>query len=159
MKKTPDSSLIITDDESFMQRAFELAKRAEKESEVPVGAVIVKAGEVIAEGWNRPITNHDPTAHAEIQAMRAAAETLGNYRLPGTTLYVTLEPCLMCMGAIIHARIQRVVYGATDHRAGAIESVYTITQDRKLNHHVEVVGGVMAEKCAQLLKDFFRKRR
>jgi len=142
-----------------MQRAIELAKQAESENEVPVGAVIVKDGNIIAEGWNRPIANHDPTAHAEIQVIRAAAEVLQNYRMPETTLYVTLEPCLMCMGAIVHARVQRIVYGATDPRAGVVESIYTITQDRKLNHHVEVQGGVMAEQCGQLLKDFFRKRR
>lgn len=146
-------------DEQFIQHAIKLAKRAELEGEVPVGAVIVKDGEVVAEGWNRPIANHDPTAHAEIQVIRAASTKLNNYRLPNTTLYVTLEPCLMCMGAIIHARIERVVYGASDHRAGAVESVYTIPQDRKLNHHVDIEGGLMADECAQLLKDFFRQRR
>ena len=142
-----------------MQRAIALAKQAEQEGEVPVGAVIVKAGEIVAEGWNRPIAKHDPTAHAEIQVIRTASKALKNYRLPNTTLYVTLEPCVMCMGAITHARVERVVYGATDHRAGAVESVYTIPQDRKLNHHVDVEGGLMAEECAQLLKDFFRRRR
>jgi len=146
-------------DEQFMHHAIELAKRAELEGEVPVGAVVVKDGVIISEGWNKPITNHDPTAHAEIQAIRAAADALNNYRLPETTLYVTLEPCLMCMGAIIHARIQRVVYGAVDPRAGAVESLYTIADDRKLNHHADIVGGVMAEECSQLLKEFFRKRR
>ena len=146
-------------DEQFMQHALELAKRAEAEGEVPVGAVIVKNNEILAEGWNRPIANHDPTAHAEIQAMRAAAETLANYRLPDTTLYVTLEPCLMCIGAITHARIKRVVYGATDPRAGAVQSVYTIPDDRKLNHYIDVEGGLMADECGQLLRDFFRRRR
>jgi len=146
-------------DELFMQHAFELAQRAEQEGEVPVGAVIAKDGEIIAEGWNRPIAGHDPTAHAEVQAIRAASQALKNYRLPETTLYVTLEPCLMCMGAIAHARIQRVVYAATDPRAGAVESIYTIAEDRKLNHHVDIEGGLMAEKCGQLLKDFFRQRR
>jgi len=146
-------------DELFMQHAFELAQRAEQEGEVPVGAVIVKDGEIIAEGWNRPIAGHDPTAHAEVQAIRAASQALKNYRLPETTLYVTLEPCLMCMGAIAHARIQRVVYAATDPRAGAVESIYTIAEDRKLNHHVDIEGGLMAEECGQLLKDFFRQRR
>lgn len=146
-------------DELFMQHAFELAQRAEQEGEVPVGAVIVKDGEIIAEGWNRPIAGHDPTAHAEVQAIRAASQALKNYRLPETTLYVTLEPCLMCMGAIAHARIQRVVYAATDPRAGAVESIYTIAEDRKLNHHVDIEGGLMAEECSQLLKDFFRQRR
>lgn len=146
-------------DTHYMQRAFELAQRAEQEGEVPVGAVIVKAGKIIAEGWNRPITNNDPTAHAEIQAIRAASKALGNYRLPDTSLYVTLEPCVMCMGAIIHARITRLVYAATDYRAGAVESVYTIPHDQKLNHHVDVEAGPMSEQCAQLLKDFFRQRR
>jgi len=149
----------MTIDEQFMQRAIELARRAEAEGEVPVGAVIVKDDEVIAEGWNRPIANHDPTAHAEIQVIRAAAEILGNYRLPDTTLYVTLEPCLMCIGAITHARIKRVVYGATDPRAGAVQSIYTITDDRKLNHHIDVEGGLLADECGQLLRDFFRQRR
>lgn len=142
-----------------MQHAFELAQRAEQEGEVPVGAVIVKNNEIIAEGWNRPIANHDPTAHAEIQAMRAAAITLENYRLPETTLYVTLEPCVMCMGAIMHARIKRLVYGASDPRAGAVRSVYTIADDRKLNHYIDVEAGLMANECGQLLKDFFHQRR
>ena len=159
MPNTPHSSPFTPDDKIFMQHAIELAQRAEQEGEVPVGAVIVKDDEVIAEGWNRPIANHDPTAHAEIQAMRAAAETLGNYRLPDTTLYVTLEPCLMCIGAITHARIKRVVYGATDPRAGAVQSVYTIPDDRKLNHHIDVESGLLADECGQLLRDFFRQRR
>ena len=149
----------MSNDHQFMQHAIELAKRAEQEGEVPVGAVIVKDNEIIAEGWNRPIANHDPTAHAEIQAMRTAAEVLGNYRLPDTTLYVTLEPCLMCIGAITHARIKRVVYGASDPRAGAVNSVYTIPDDRKLNHYVDVTGGLMADECGQLLRDFFQRRR
>ncbi len=142
-----------------MQRAIALAKQAEQEGEVPVGAVMVKAGDIIAEGWNQPIAKHDPTAHAEIQVIRAASMLLKNYRLPDTTLYVTLEPCLMCMGAITHARIKRVVYAATDPRAGAVESIYSISKDRKLNHHVEIQGGIMAEASSQLLKNFFRKRR
>jgi len=146
-------------DEQFMQHAIELAKRAEAEGEVPVGAVIVKDNEIIAEGWNRPIINHDPTAHAEIQAIRFAAKTLDNYRLPDTTLYVTLEPCVMCMGAIVHARIKRLVYGASDPRAGAVKSVYTIPDDRKLNHHIDVVGGVFPDECGQLLRNFFQQRR
>jgi len=142
-----------------MLHALELAKRAEAEGEVPVGAIIVKNNEIVAEGWNRPIANHDPTAHAEIQVIRAAAETLANYRLPDTTLYVTLEPCLMCIGAITHARIKRVVYGATDPRAGAVQSIYTIADDRKLNHYIDVQGGMLADECSQLLRDFFRQRR
>jgi len=149
----------MTDDEKFMQRALELARQAEAEGEVPVGAVIVKDNAIIAEGYNRPIASHDPTAHAEIQAMRAAAGALGNYRLPDTTLYVTLEPCIMCIGAITHARIGRLVYGATDPRAGAIHSIYSIPDDRKLNHHIDVESGVLAEECGQILKNFFRQRR
>lgn len=159
MPNTPHSSPFTPDDKIFMQHALELAKRAEAEGEVPVGAIIVKNNEIVAEGWNRPIANHDPTAHAEIQVIRAAAETLANYRLPDTTLYVTLEPCLMCIGAITHARIKRVVYGATDPRAGAVQSIYTIADDRKLNHHIDVQGGLLADDCGQLLRNFFRKRR
>ena len=147
------------DDKAFMQHAIELARRAEQEGEVPVGAVIVKGGEIIAEGWNRPIASHDPTAHAEIQALRAAANHMGNYRLPDTTLYVTLEPCLMCIGAMTHARVARLVYAAADPRAGAIHSCYTIPDDRKLNHHIEIESGIMAEECSKLLRDFFRTRR
>jgi len=159
MPAPPHFSPGSADDYTFMQRAFELAQRAEQEGEVPVGAVIVKDNEIIAEGWNRPIANHDPTAHAEIQAMRAAAKASGNYRLPDTTLYVTLEPCLMCIGAITHARIKRLVYAATDPRAGAVKSIYTITDDCKLNHYIDVEGGLMADKCSELLKNFFRQRR
>ena len=142
-----------------MQRALELAQQAEKYGEVPVGAVLVKNGEIIAEGWNQPISANDPTAHAEIMALRAGAQALDNYRLVDTTLYVTLEPCIMCMGAIIHARVQRLVYGASDPKAGAACSVYTIPADRKLNHHVDVEGGVLAEQCGGLLTEFFRQRR
>jgi len=147
------------DDKAFMQHAIKLARRAEQEGEVPVGAVIVKDGEIIAEGWNRPIASHDPTAHAEIQALRAAANHMGNYRLPDTTLYVTLEPCLMCIGAMTHARVARLVYAAADPRAGAIHSCYTIPDDRKLNHHIEIESGILAEECSKLLRDFFRTRR
>ena len=143
----------------WMRRALELATLAAREGEVPVGAVLVKEGQLIAEGRNRPIANHDPTAHAEIQLLRAAGKALNNYRLSGTTLYVTLEPCPMCAGAIVHARVQRVVFAATDPRTGAAGSIYNILQSNELNHRCEVEGGVLAEESATLLRDFFRSRR
>jgi tRNA(adenine34) deaminase len=143
----------------FMSRALELARQAQVAGEVPVGAVIVKDGVIIAEGANRPIGGNDPTAHAEIIAMRAAANVIGTYRLLDTTLYVTLEPCAMCAGAMVHARIQRVVYGATDPRAGAAGSVFNIVQSPALNHRVAVEGGVLADDCSKLLRDFFAVRR
>ncbi|WP_126454126.1 tRNA adenosine(34) deaminase TadA [Sulfuriflexus mobilis] len=146
-------------DEQFMQHALELARRAEQEGEVPVGAVLVKDNAIVAEGWNRPISGCDPTAHAEIQALRAAGQTLGNYRLVDTTLYVTLEPCIMCIGAIMHARVRRLVYASSDPRAGAIHSAYTIPDDAKLNHAIEVESGVLADECSSLLTNFFRARR
>lgn len=142
-----------------MSRALELARQAQAAGEVPVGAVIVKDGLIIAEGANRPIGGNDPTAHAEIIAMRAAANVIGTYRLLDTTLYVTLEPCAMCAGAMVHARIQRVVYGATDPRAGAAGSVFNIVQSPALNHRVEVEAGVLADDCSRLLRDFFAARR
>lgn len=142
-----------------MQRALALAKQAEKAGEVPVGAVLVKAGEVIAEGWNRPISDSDPTAHAEIVALRKAAESLGNYRLPDTTLYVTLEPCPMCAGAMVHARVARLVYAASDPRTGAAGSVMNVLSYPDLNHQVEVEGGLMADVSAEMLQEFFRARR
>ncbi len=146
-------------DLQWMRHALALAQRAEAEGEVPVGAVIVREGELIAEGWNRPIAGHDPTAHAEIQALRAAAATLQNYRVPGTTLYVTLEPCPMCAGAIIHARVARVVFGAPDPRSGAAGSVFNLLQSEQLNHKSEITGGVLAEECGQRLREFFRRKR
>lgn len=142
-----------------MRRAIELAARAEAEGEVPIGAVIVSDGEVIAEGWNRPIAAQDPTAHAEIVALRAAAARLRNYRLPGTTLYVTLEPCPMCAGAIVQARVARVVYGAADPLAGAAGTVYNLLQSETLNHRAAVDGGVLADRCGEQLRAFFRARR
>jgi tRNA(adenine34) deaminase len=148
-----------TDDMQYMQHALELAARAEAAGEVPVGAVIVANGEIIGEGWNQPISAHDPTAHAEIIAMRAAAARLGNYRLTGVTLYVTLEPCPMCAGAMVHARVGRVVYGATDPIAGAAGTTFNLLQAPTLNHRVEIAGGVMAEACSRQLKEFFRARR
>jgi len=146
-------------DQDFMQLAYAQAQCARALGEVPVGAVVVKDGEVIAAGYNHPIAKHDPTAHAEIMALRAAAEVLGNYRLPGCELYVTLEPCAMCSGAMMHARLSRVVYGASDPKTGACGSVLNLFEQEALNHHTSVVGGVMAEECGNLLRDFFAARR
>jgi len=146
-------------DEKWMRHALDLAARAEAQGEVPVGALVVLNGAVIGEGWNRPIGSRDPTAHAEIVAMRAAAENLGNYRLTNTTLYVTLEPCPMCAGAIVHARVTRVVYGARDPLAGAAGTVFDIFTAPSLNHHPQACGGVLGEECGIGLKAFFRSRR
>lgn len=146
-------------DEHFMRIALEQANNAWALGEVPVGAVVVKDGEVIAVGFNQPIGKHDPTAHAEIVALRRAAEKLGNYRLPGCELYVTLEPCVMCSGAMMHARLARIVFGATDPKTGACGSVVNLFQQEKLNHHTVLQGGVLADACGQLLKDFFAQRR
>lgn len=143
----------------YMQLALEQARRAWAQGEVPVGAVVVRDGEVIAAGYNQPIGRHDPTAHAEIVALRAAAEKLGNYRLPGCDLYVTLEPCVMCSGAMMHARLARVVYAADDPKTGACGSVVDMFAQAQLNHHTEVVGGVMAEEASAMLKGFFAERR
>ena len=142
-----------------MQRALELARAAAAAGEVPVGAVIVRQGEIIAEGSNRPIGTCDPTAHAEMIALRAGGELLRNYRLLDTTLYVTLEPCAMCASAMIHARVQRLVYGAADPRVGAAGSVFNIVQHASLNHRLEVSAGVLAEECGTLLREFFAARR
>jgi tRNA(adenine34) deaminase len=147
------------DDERWMRHALMLAQRAQSEGEVPVGAVLVKDNEIIGEGWNRPITTHDPSAHAEIMALRAAALTLGNYRLTDATLYVTLEPCIMCAGAITHARVSRLVFGATDPKAGAVDSVYDVIANPKLNHRLEWNGGILKTECSELLRNFFRARR
>lgn len=146
-------------DEHWMERALALAERAEAEGEVPVGAVMVFDGEVVGEGWNRPIASRDPTAHAEIIALRAAAARVGNYRLPGSTLYVTLEPCAMCAGALVQARVARVVYGAADSQAGAAGSVYDLLQAPTLNHRAEVRGGVLGGRSGERLRAFFRARR
>jgi tRNA(adenine34) deaminase len=146
-------------DVMFMQRAFELAREAEAEGEVPVGALIVRDGEIVAEGFNRPISTRDPTAHAEMVALRAAAARSDSYRLTGTTLYVTLEPCAMCAGAMVHARVQRLVYAATDPRAGAAGSVLNVVQNPALNHRLEVTSGVLADDCGALLRNFFVARR
>ena len=146
-------------DQDYMAIAYAQAQRAAELGEVPVGAVIVKDGEVIATGFNHPIAQHDPTAHAEIMALRAAAEKVGNYRLPDCELYVTLEPCVMCAGAMMHARISRVIYGASEPKTGACGSVLNLFDVDQLNHHTAVVGGVMEVECVQLLKDFFAERR
>ncbi len=143
----------------WMQYALELANRAESEGEVPVGAIVVYDEQVIGEGWNSPISDNDPTAHAEIMALRSAAKKINNYRLLDTTLYVTLEPCIMCAGAIIHSRVKRVVYGAKDPKAGAAESAFEILGTDCLNHQVEVTRGVLASECGQVLTDFFRRKR
>ncbi len=142
-----------------MRLALDQARNAWALGEVPVGAVVVKDGEVIATGFNQPIGTHDPTAHAEVMALRAAATLLGNYRLPGCVLYVTLEPCAMCSGAMMHARLAQVVYGATDPKTGVCGSVLNLFEQEKLNHHTELVGGVLEEECSTLLKAFFAERR
>ena len=146
-------------DIEWMRYALGLAGRAGERDEVPVGAIIVQDDEVIGEGWNRPISSNDPTAHAEIVALRAAAQALGNYRLGGATLYVTLEPCLMCAGAMIHARIERLVFGASDPRRGAVNSTGHVFETQGLNHHVQHEGGVMSEQCSRRLQAFFQERR
>jgi tRNA(adenine34) deaminase len=146
-------------DEKWMREALLLARQAEAAGEVPVGAVLVKDGALLGSGWNQPIGAHDPTAHAEVMALRAAAKTSGNYRLTGTTLYVTLEPCAMCAGAMVHARVARLVYGAADPKTGAAGSVFDLTRADALNHRLEVEGGVLAEECGGLLREFFSRKR
>lgn len=146
-------------DEAFMRRALELARQGQAEGEVPVGAVVVLDDRVIGEGWNRPIAARDPTAHAEIQALRAAAQAVGNYRLAGAQLYVTLEPCAMCVGAMFHSRIARVVFGARDPKTGSAGSVIDLFSETRLNHHAKVVEGVLAEESGALLSAFFAARR
>lgn len=142
-----------------MQMALSQARNAWALGEVPVGALVVRDGEVIATGFNQPIGTHDPTAHAEIMALRAAATLLGNYRLPGCELFVTLEPCVMCAGAMMHARLERVVFGAADPKTGACGSVVNVFEQERLNHHTAVVGGVLAQECGGLLREFFAERR
>ena len=151
----PDSA-----DVTFMRRALRRAKAAGKRGEVPVGAVLVAAdGTVLAKAGNAAIRRRDPTAHAEVRVLRSAGKSLGNYRLPGTTLYVTLEPCPMCASALVHARVARIVYAAADPRTGACGTVFDLVRDARLNHSVEVEGGLLAEEAAKLLKDFFIARR
>jgi tRNA(adenine34) deaminase len=142
-----------------MSRALELAREAERAGEVPVGAVIVKDGEIVAEGWNRPISTNDPSAHAEMVAIRAAGQKLNTYRLLDTTLYVTLEPCAMCAGAMVHARVKRLVFAATDPRAGAAGSVFNVVNHEALNHRIESDSGVLADECSAMLRGFFLARR
>jgi len=142
-----------------MRRALELARHAARDNEVPVGALLVLQEEVIGEGWNRPIAGHDPTAHAEIVALRAGAQRLRNYRLEHTTLYATLEPCVMCMGAVLNARVSRVVFGAWDQKAGACGSVVDLPRQPKLTHRIDVFGGVCSDESAALLRQFFETRR
>ena len=146
-------------DRQFMQQALEQAGLAALAGEVPVGAVIVRNGEVIARAFNQPITNHDPSAHAEMLALRQAALSEQNYRLPGTTLYVTLEPCTMCAGAMLHARVDRIVYGAADPKTGAAGSVLDVFSLKQLNHQTIIEGEVMGQECGQLLREFFKERR
>ena len=154
---TPDEQLAI--DQAFMQQALQLAQAAADAGEVPVGALVVLDGVIIGHGMNAPIGRHDPTAHAEIQAMREAAAAIGNYRLVGCTLYVTLEPCAMCSGAIQHARIARLVYGTRDPKTGSCGSVIDLMAEPRLNHHTEVAGGILAEECGSMLSRFFSARR
>jgi len=146
-------------DDEFMREALQLADTARSAGEVPVGAVVVHDGRIVGRGFNAPISGHDPTAHAEIQALRNAASALGNYRLTDCSLYVTLEPCLMCSGAIMHARIARLVFGASDPKTGACGSVINTFAEQRLNHHTTVQGGVLADECGSLLSTFFRERR
>ncbi len=149
----------MLDDEHWMREALELAKHAEHAGEVPVGSLIVRENKLIGKGWNQPIAKHDPSAHAEIQAIRNACENQENYRLNNATLYVTLEPCAMCAGAIVHARIDRVVFAAHDPRTGAAESVFQLLDNKALNHRCEIVSGICAADASALLKAFFRARR
>ena len=146
-------------DRQFMQQALDQARLAAIAGEVPVGAVLVRDGKIISTGFNQPISNSDPSAHAEIMALRAAAQVELNYRLPGTTLYVTLEPCIMCAGAMLHARVERVVFGANDPKTGAAGSVLNVFSEKQINHQTQVEGGIMGNECGQVLRDFFKGRR
>jgi tRNA(adenine34) deaminase len=146
-------------DHQFMQQALDQAKLAAMAGEVPVGAVLVRDGKIISRGFNQPIGNSDPSAHAEMIALRSAAQLESNYRLPGTTLYVTLEPCIMCAGAMLHARVERVVFGATDSKTGAAGSVLNVFSEKQINHQTQVEGGIMDDECGQVLRDFFKGRR
>jgi tRNA(adenine34) deaminase len=159
MRRTPQHNSLAALDELFMRSALREARRALEEDEVPVGAVVVREGRIVARAHNRPLHLNDPSAHAEVLALRRAARKLGNYRLPDCTLYVTIEPCAMCAGAIVQGRLRRVVFGASDPKAGASGSALTVLNHPKLNHQVEVGSGVMAEECASLLREFFRRRR
>ncbi|HHQ4706518.1 tRNA adenosine(34) deaminase TadA [Aeromonas veronii] len=157
--EVPERPSQTEQDEQWMRHAMALAARAEGIGEIPVGAVLVLDGQVVGEGWNRSISEHDACAHAEVMAIRAAGKQLANYRLLDTTLYVTLEPCCMCAGALIHSRVKRVVYGARDLKTGAAGSVFEILQDPRHNHSVELTGGVLADACSAQLSAFFKRRR
>ncbi|MCF2949985.1 tRNA adenosine(34) deaminase TadA [Paraglaciecola aquimarina] len=146
-------------DEKWMRHALSLANNAEQQGEIPVGAVLIKDGQIIGEGWNQSILQHDPSAHAEMMAIRQAGCVIENYRLIDTTLYVTLEPCPMCAGLLVHSRIRRLVFGASDYKSGAAGSVMNLLQDEKLNHQVEISSGVLAQECGDRLSAFFKRRR
>jgi tRNA(adenine34) deaminase len=156
MKK---SICLTPDDGAWMREELDEAAKAEEKGEVPIGAVIVLDGALLGRGHNAPIALHDPTAHAEIQALRASAQRIGNYRLVDSTLYVTVEPCLMCMGALLHARVRRLVFGCFDEKFGAAGSLYTLSQDPRLNHRIDTTAGVLEEECRARLQAFFRRRR
>ena len=158
MQQAMQQAMQQQEDEQWMRYAMQLALRAEEAGEVPVGAVLVRDGQVVAEGWNLSVCEHDPTAHAEIRVLRAAGQRVGNYRLLDTTLYVTLEPCIMCTGALIHARIGRLVYGASDLKTGAVRSVFALLDDPRHNHQIAVTAGVLAEACSQPSAFFARRR-
>ena len=149
----------MNNDVEWMQHAFELAKKAKEHDEVPVGAVIVYEDRIIGEGWNQPISSHDPTAHAEIIALRDACNNVGNYRLPDATMYVTLEPCAMCAGAIVHARLTKLVFAAADPKTGACGSIFNLLQTEELNHKVEIGKGIMEDECRALIQTFFKEKR
>ena len=158
-KKVLDLEQFHIEDEIWMRHALSLAKKAGEEGEVPVGALLVRDGKVLGEAWNRPIGNCDPSAHAEINALRQAAKNEANYRLPGATLYVTIEPCTMCVGALVHARVARVVFGAREPKAGAVISQNNLFEHPSMNPEIRYAGGILAEECSQLLSDFFAFRR
>ncbi len=158
-RNAPAAGHNVAMDQTFMQAAIEMARQAATLGEVPVGAIVVRDGEIVGRGFNQPIGRNDPTAHAEIMALRDAGQTLGNYRLPGCELFVTLEPCAMCSGAIMHARISRVVFGARDPKTGVAGSVIDLYAEPRLNHHAQVLGGVLADECGQMLSGFFAARR
>lgn len=152
------SNSLLSQDERFMRRALSLAQQAEAQAEVPVGAVIVRHGKILGEGFNQPISGVDPSAHAEIVALRSAADALGNYRLVDSVMYVTIEPCMMCAGALVHARIGRLVFGAREYKAGAVHTHALINQPWQ-NHRIAVDGGVLESECAELMSNFFKRRR
>ena len=156
---TKNMDATLPTDDHFMKRALELAQQAANRGEVPVGAVVVRNGEIIGQGHNQPIASHDPTAHAEIMAMRDASKNLSNYRLTGCDIYVTIEPCTMCVGAMVHARIRQIFFGALEPRAGALTSQLQLMEDGRFNHSILWEGGILADQCASVLRDFFRQKR